>query len=188
MTARANVIAAFLAVGIGAAVAVPLRAGGDLVAFPTNYRAGVLYWTQDRPNENQPDRSGVREYWITPAGALEAAKKGTPLPSGTVITVAQYSVKLDADKKPVKDGAGRFVKDAIRAYTVMEKRTGWGSEYAADHRNGEWEYQGFTEKQTAREGADLSGCFKCHKSQVAQDYVFSYDKLKAPENMRSATR
>jgi plastocyanin len=43
----------------------------------------------------------------------------------------------------VKDAGGRFQKGDLVAYTVMEKRAGWGTEYADDIRNGEWEYAVF---------------------------------------------
>src|SRR5262245_49043671 len=74
-----------------AALVVPVRAGGDKVAFPDNHEAaGVLFTTVDRADNKQ-----FREFY-TSAAALEAAKKGEPLPSGTVITMRQYAAKLDA--------------------------------------------------------------------------------------------
>ena len=71
-------------------------------------------------------------------------KAGRPLPSGTVLTMVNYKAKLGADGQPEKDANGRFIKtDEIAGIAVMEKRTGWGAEYAADMRNGEWEYRAF---------------------------------------------
>jgi hypothetical protein len=61
---------------------------------------------------------------------------------------------------------------------VMEKRTGWGAEYADDMRNGEWEYQAFTAAKTVNDKANLKGCFTCHKPYDKQDFVFSFDKMK----------
>jgi len=143
------------------------------VAFPEQYAKGVLYWVQDRPANNQ-----VREYY-TSREAIDAARKGRPLPSGTVITVVQYNVRLDAQGKPVTDASGRFIKTDIRGFTAMEKRTGWGAEYPATLRNGEWEYQSFTATRTANTTADLNACFTCHKKQETMDFVFSYENLKA---------
>src|SRR5687768_4194408 len=114
------------------------RAGGDKVAFPENYAQGVLYTTVDRADNKQ-----YRELYVTPREAIEAAKKGEPLPSGTVLTLVQYAAKLDEQGNPVKDANGRFIKDKLLGYTVMEKRTGWGAEYPENIRNGEWEYQAF---------------------------------------------
>jgi Cytochrome P460 len=82
------------------------------------------------------------EFDITPA-AVAAQRKDQSLPSGTVITFARYNVQVDARGNPMKDGDGRFIKTELKAFRVMEKRTGWGSEYPPSKRNGEWEYQAF---------------------------------------------
>jgi hypothetical protein len=160
-------------------VTVQVRAGGDLIKFPDEYAKGVLYTTVDRADNKQ-----YRELYVTPAAAIDAAKKGEPLPSGTVLTLVQYAAKLDAQGNPEKDTNGRFIKGNLVAYTVMEKRAGWGKDYPADIRNGEWEYQAFTAEKKVNEKAVLANCFKCHKPLDKQDFVFSYDKLKAA----SATR
>jgi hypothetical protein len=156
-----------------ALVAVTARAGGDKVAFPENYASGTLYTTVDRADNKQ-----YRELYVSPA-AVEAAKKGEPLPSGTVITLVQYAAKLGADGNPEKDANGRFVKGNLLAYTVMEKRTGWGTEYPDNVRNGEWEYQAFKADKTPNTAANLTACFNCHKPlEPRLDFVFSYDRMK----------
>jgi hypothetical protein len=167
--------AAAAAAGLAAiAIAVPVRAGGDKIAFPENYAKGVLYATVDRADNKQ-----YRELYVSPPAAIEAAKKGEPLPSGTVLTLVQYAAQLDAQGNPVKDAGGRFIKGDLVAYTVMEKRTGWGAEYPPDIRNGEWEYQAFTKDRKVNDKAVLANCFKCHKPLDKQDFVFTYDRLKA---------
>ncbi len=170
---KTAIITAAVAI-VAAATAVDLvRAGGDKVAFPADYAKGVVYMTLDRPENKQ-----VREYYTSQA-AVDAAKKGAPLPNDTVITVVQYAAQLDPQGNPTKDADGRFSKTAnILGYTVMEKRPGWGAEYPETMRNGEWEYQAFRADKTANPNANLTGCFNCHKPQAKQDYVFSYDKLK----------
>ena len=71
-------------------------------------------------------------------------KGGKPIPSGTVLTLVQYKAVLDDKGAPVEGRpAGRFRKGDLVAYTVMEKRTGWGAEYGPELRNGDWEYQVF---------------------------------------------
>jgi len=155
------------------AVAVQVRAGGDKVTFPENFAKGVMYTTVDRADNKQ-----YRELFVTPA-AIEAAKKGEPLPSGTIITIVQYKAQLDAQGNPAKDANGRFVKGDLIGYGVMEKRTGWGAEYPPEVRNGEWEYQAFTAEKKVNEKANLTGCFQCHKPLPSgQDFVFSYEKMK----------
>jgi hypothetical protein len=174
MTLRTQVTLAVIAGAAAAlAVAMPAQAGGDKIVFPENYAQGVLYATIDRPDNKQ-----YRELY-GPAAALEAAKKGEPLPSGTVLTLVQYAAKLDAQGNPEKDANGRFIKTNIIGYTVMEKRSGWGTEYSENVRNGEWEYQAFRADKTPNPNANLTACFNCHKPLDKQDYVFSYDKLKA---------
>ena len=168
-------IAAALGCACASFVALDARAGADLVLFPENYASGTLYTTVDRADNKQ-----YRELFVSPPGALEAAKKGEKLPSGTVLTLVQYAAKLGADGNPEKDANGRFIKTNIIAYTVMEKREGWGKEYADNIRNGEWEYQAFKADKTPNTAANLTACFTCHKPlNPAQDFVFSYDKLKA---------
>ena len=111
--------------GVGAmSFAISAKAGGDLVKFPEDYAKGVLYTTVDRADNKQ-----YRELYVSPPAAIEAAKKGQPLPSGTVLTLVQFAAKLDASGNPEKGANGRFIKDKLLGYTVMEKRTGWGAEY-----------------------------------------------------------
>jgi hypothetical protein len=57
----------------------------------------------------------------TPA-AVDAVRKGQPIPSGTVLTLVQYKAQLDVAGEPLKDANGRFQKGDLVAYTVMEKR------------------------------------------------------------------
>jgi Cytochrome P460 len=159
-------LAAFTVIG-------PVCAGGDKLAFPENHEAGVLFTTVDRSDNKQ-----FREVY-TSAATLEAAKNGEPLPDGTVITMLQYAAKLDAQGNPEKDANGRFIKGNLIGYAVMEKRTGWGSEYPDNVRNGEWEYQSFKADKTVNSAANLSACFTCHKPLDKQDYVFLYDRMKA---------
>jgi hypothetical protein len=165
---------ATLSAGVVGAVAV--RAGADNVNFPANYAKGVLYTTVDRPDNKQ-----YRELYIT-RYALDEVKAGRPLPSGTVITMVNYKAKLNAAGEPEKDANGRFIKtDQIAGIAVMEKRAGWGAEYPPEMRNGEWEYQVFKADGTVNDKADLKPCFTCHLQKVGakQDFVFSFDKLKA---------
>jgi hypothetical protein len=174
---RLALIASALGSASGLVLGLSAFAGGDNVAFPENYDKGVLYSVVDRYDTKQ-----YRELWSTPA-AVEAARKGGPIPSGTVLTLVQYKAQLDAAGNPAKDANGRFLKGDLIAYTVMEKRAGWGAEYPPEIRNGNWEYQAFTPAKAVNDKANLTGCFQCHKPLDKQDFVFSYDKLKAPKGM-----
>jgi hypothetical protein len=153
---------------------VAVRAGGDKVRFPENYAKGVLYTTVDRPDNKQ-----FRELYA-PKEAIDAVKAGKPIPSGTVLTMVNFKAKLGADGNPEKDSNGRFIKtDEIVGIAVMEKRAGWGAEYGDDIRNGEWEYQAFKADKTVNDKANLKSCFTCHKPLDKQDFVFSFEEIKA---------
>jgi cytochrome c553 len=168
-------IAASSAFASAALIAAAAHAGGDNVMFPESYASGTLYTTVDRADNKQ-----FRELFVSPPAAIEAAKKGEPLPSGTVLTLVQYAALLDVNGNPQIDRNGRFIKGNRVAYTVMEKRTGWGAEYPENVRNGEWEYRAFKADKTPNTAANLTACFTCHKPLGAgPDYTFSFDKLKA---------
>jgi len=146
-------------------------AGPEKIVFPANYKDGVLYATVDRYDIKQ-----YRELYGTPE-AVKAARDGKPIPSGSVLTLVQYKAQVDAQGNPIKDPSGRFVKGDLVAYTVMEKRTGWGAEYPQDLRNGDWEYAVFTADGKLNDKANFKSCFQCHKPHEKQDFVISLAKL-----------
>jgi plastocyanin len=160
------------ATGAGFFAAVGL-AGPDKISFPEGFEKGVLYAVVDRHDIKQ-----YRELWSTPE-AVRAVREGKPIPHGTVLTLVQYAARLDDKGNPVKDAKGRFVKGDLIAYTVMEKRKGWGAEYPAEWRNGEWEYAAFTKDKKANEkaNANAKACFVCHKPHEGQDFVMSLASL-----------
>lgn len=175
---RSIVLAAATAVSLAAlaasGVAQLASFGGERIKFPESYAKGVLYTTVDRPDNKQ-----YRELFATPE-AIEAARKGQPLPNGTVLTLVQYKAKLDAQGNPEKDAQGRFIKDELIGYTVMEKQAGWGTQIPEDIRNSTWEYQAFTAAKAVNTKANLKGCYECHKKlEPRLDFVFSYDKMAA---------
>ncbi len=160
------------AVVLAAAFASPALAGGDKVAFPANYATGALYATVDRHDIKQH-----RELWATPASAVASVKAGKGIPGGTVLTLVQFKARLDDKGAPLRDANGRFLKGDLVAYTVMEKRAGWGAEYGPELRNGEWEYQVFGPDKAVNAKANLKSCFQCHKPHAGQDYVISLARL-----------
>ena len=68
---------------------------------------------------------------------------------------------------------------ALAAYGVMEKRDGWGKEYAEAMRNGEWEYQAYTAAKAVNDKANLKSCFECHKPKAGDDFLFSLGMMKS---------
>ncbi|OQW58973.1 MAG: hypothetical protein A4S14_19315 [Proteobacteria bacterium SG_bin9] len=132
---KAATAAALLGTACGAVIAYSAIAGADKVAYPEGFDAkdkGALYSIVDRYDNKQ-----YRELWASPPSVVQLAREGKPIPSGTVLTLVQYKAQLDAAGNPQKDANGRFIKGDLVAYTVMEKRDGWGTEYPADLRNGE---------------------------------------------------
>ena len=171
MTRTTRRTLALLVLGAVVFLAQRTSAGPESIVFPEKYKDGVLYATLDRYDVKQ-----YRELYGT-AAAVAAAREGKPIPSGTVLTLVQYKAQVDAQGNPVKDASGRFVKGDLLAYTVMEKRTGWGIEYPDDLRNGDWEYAAFGADKKLNEKANYKGCFQCHKPHEAQDFVISLAKL-----------
>jgi hypothetical protein len=70
------------------------------------------------------------------------------------------------------------VKGGLVGIFVMEKRTGWGAEYGDGLRNGEWEYARFG-ADGRRQNVDMTPCLECHKSENAQDHMFSLKQLRS---------
>jgi plastocyanin len=162
------------AVVAGTAFAACAFAGPEKIKFPNDYLKGVLYQTLDRHDSKQ-----YRELYA-PAEAVEAVRKGKPIPYGTVLTLVQWSVEQDANGVPLKGSDGRFIKKEITGHTVMEKREGFGADYPADWpRNGEWEYAVFTAdgSPNPKGNANNKACFTCHLPHAKQDFVISLAKL-----------
>ena len=159
---------------LGAVASTAAIAGPEKIKFPSDYLKGTLYQTLDRPDNKQ-----YRELYA-PAAAVEAVKKGRPIPDGTVLTLVQWSVQQDANVVPLKDANGRFIKKDILAHAVMEKKKGYGADYPSDWpHNGEWEYAVFTPAglPNAKANANNKACFTCHLPHAKQDFVISLAKL-----------
>jgi len=119
-----------------------------------------------------------RKHYAT-AGAIKALRNGEPIPSGSVITIVKYRAKLDAQGIPLTHDNGRFVKGDLAGFSVMEQRSGWGTEYPPDIRNGEWEFQEFTADGKPNDKVNLLTCMQCHRSQANRDFLFTFNKIKA---------
>ena len=124
MARRISVVAASVLVAV-ALLATGGSAGPEKIAFPAGWEKFVLYNTVDRYDNKQ-----YRELYASSQEAVDAAKAGKPLPNGTVLALVQYKAQVNAQGEPIKDAKGRFVKGDPIAITVMEKRAGWGTEYA----------------------------------------------------------
>jgi plastocyanin len=168
-----SIVVSAACVAGGTLIAATTLAGPERIAFPEGFEKGVRYATVDRYDIKQ-----YRELYAAP-DVVKAVREGRPIPHGTVLTLVQYQAQTDAEGKPLKDARGRFVKGKLLGYTVMEKRQGWGTEYPAEWRNGEWEYAAFTvdRKPNAKANANAKNCFVCHKPHEKQDFVMSLASL-----------
>ncbi len=151
-----------------ALAATAVAAGTEKVAFPEGYATDFMrYAVVDRT-----DRKIARFMYISPA-AWDAAAAGAPLPDGTVIVMEDHKVRMAGEDAMVTDSRGGLIPtDEVTNLFVMEKRTGWGTEYDEAKRNGEWEYAWFKPDGT-RSDRTMDGCFECHKAQEAEDFTFT---------------
>jgi len=149
-------------------------AGPDKIVFPAGWKDHVLYTSVDRYDTKQ-----YRELYASTQAAVDAMKAGRPLPDDTVLTLVQYKAQVDAAGAPVRGANGRFVKGDLVGFTVMEKRAGWGTEYPAEWRNGDWEYAAFNPAGVLNDKANYKGCFECHKPHEKMDYVISLAAIRA---------
>jgi len=161
--------AAIALAGLAASIAVRwVDAGAEPVAFPANYRSGVLYNVIDREDQKE-----VHEQY-TSREAIEAARAGRALPVDTVITSANYKARLDPAGNPVRDAKGNLIAGELARFAVMEKRLDGGAEYPDELRNGAWEFAAFTADGQVNTQADIKGCMVCHKPHEHLDYVKTY--------------
>jgi hypothetical protein len=142
----------------------------EKVLFP-EYQTHVLYDVLD-----QPDLKEIREAYVN-SEALKGFKPGEPFPSGTVLSLPTFKALLNEAGELVRDPNGRLVRGRLDRIVVMEKRAGWGVEYPEELRNGEWEYERFLPDGARDPGADIPGCFKCHKPKAELDFVFTLPQL-----------
>ncbi|MDQ0230949.1 cytochrome P460 family protein [Metabacillus malikii] len=134
-----------------------IGSGAHLVEFPEDLEEGIVFATYDRGDIHENIYVNSRE-------AIEAVQNGEELPSGTVITL---------------EG---FRGGELEHYLVMEKRTGWGSQYSPEERTGEWEFQAFTPDREVMEdgigGPAIGRCYTCHANQERDQYMNSMDQMK----------
>jgi cytochrome c553 len=141
------------------------------ISFPADYKQGFTHYT----TINFPERKQVRTY-LANAVALQAARKGEPLPDGSVLLVEIFSAKLDAENKPLVGADGFFVPDKLTGFTAMERQKGWGEGFPEMIRNDDWQYAVFTAEKTLR-ATSQAKCLVCHKPHAANSYLFTLKQL-----------
>ena len=143
------------------------------VTFPDDYKQTfVKYHTISFPATRQ-----VRYYYANKA-AIDAAKANKPLPAGSYLFAEVYSVKLDANKQPVKGADGFFEPEKLLLFTAMQSGAGWGRDFPDMLRNADWNYAVFSTDKSQRP-ANQAECLGCHKPLDNVSYVFTLKELGA---------
>jgi len=150
--------------------ATPAEAGGrsgpaipSRMTFPTNFPAGFTLY--DTATED-----GTMSKRYANAVAIAAARAGQTLPEGSIILVVNHEAKNDA--------SGAMVAGAIKSFTGMESRAGWGDSIPLLVRNGNWDYALFNADKVRNDGLNQVQCLACHKPAAADSYVFTLKALR----------
>ena len=107
--------------------------------------------------------------------AINSVKSGS-LAEGSIIVMEVHKPEVDEAGKPVVGKDGLFIKKKFAAVAVMEKRSDWGADYAADERAGEWGFALYDTKGMPKEnGLD---CATCHQPLTSTNFMFTFPKLK----------
>lgn len=158
-------------------LAASAMAGTENVKFPEGYAdTYVQYSFVNKPNKKRGNT--LRKFYINKS-ALAALGTSGKLPSGTVLVREDWFVKEDAKKVPLKGADGNFIATIKKGVVVSEKRDGWGVDYPASMRNGNWEYAAFRPNGERRAKAPIKRCFGCHLRKKSEDFVFTMKALRA---------
>lgn len=100
-------------------------------------------------------RGNVTEHIMTTPEAIQAIKERKPVPAGTHFVLVDY-----------REGK-------VFRYFVMEKGEGWGADYAANRRTGDWQFQWFWPDRSVNLKENTARCQSCHTSQSGSEYLFT---------------
>ncbi len=144
------------------------------MAFPAAFPKGFVLYR----SSNDADQKLVQKSYAN-AIALDAARAGTPLPSGAVILTVTSTTKQDAKHQPIAGADGAWIADQVKSYGGMEARTGWGSDLPELLRNDDWNYGVFGADKHPHTDVNQAICLACHKPAAKDSYVFTSADLVA---------
>lgn len=104
-------------------------------------------------------RGNVTEHIMTTPEAIQAIKGNQPVAAGTHFVLVDY-----------REGK-------VFRYFVMEKGNGWGADYAAGRRTGDWQFQWFWPDRSVNMNENTARCQSCHSSQSAGEYLFTGNRI-----------
>jgi len=105
-------------------------------------------------------RGDVTERMLTTQKAIEAAKSGQPVPSGTHFVLVDYR------------------DDKVYRYFVMQKGSGWGADYDDRRRTGDWQFQWYWPDRSINMKENTERCQSCHQSQRETEYLYTSRQLR----------
>lgn len=108
-------------------------------------------------------RGEVTEHLMTTREAIEAVKRGEPLPADSHVVLVDY-----------RDGE-------VFRYFVMEKGQGWGADYDEGRRTGDWQFQWFKPDRTINMAENTARCQSCHTSRADRDFLYSFNEMRSFE-------
>lgn len=127
-------------------------AEGNRVRFPSNLDRLVHYSTVKRGPST--------EHMLTTQAAIDAVKKGQPIPDGTHVVLVDY-------------------RDAqVFRYFVMEKGASWGADYEPKRRTGDWQFQSFKPDRSINMSENTARCQSCHQSREDDQFLYTFSDLK----------
>lgn len=130
-------------------------AEANRVTFPSQLERLVHYATVKRGEST--------EHMLTTQEALDAVRFGRSIPNGTQVVLADYR-----DNK-------------VFRYFVMEKGQGWGVDYEARRRTGDWQFQAFKPDRVVNLAENTARCQSCHQSQAGQEFLYTFRDLQRPK-------
>jgi len=139
-----------LVAGIAPALGWQVHAETNRVKFPEIDQL-VHYTTVKRGN--------VTEHMMTTREAIEAVKNGQPVPRGTHFVLVDY-----------RDGK-------LYRYFVMENGEGWGADYDARRRTGDWQFQWFWPDGSVNMNENTARFQSCHQAQENKEYLYTGSRI-----------
>ena len=146
------------------------------IKLPTDYRSQFTnYLSLDRvQNHDQIIRLFANDV------AMEGMKDGGKFSSGSILVAEVYKAKKDENGDVIESELGRRVRDKFALIAVMEKQPGWGEDFKAEHKNGDWDFAAFKPDGSVAASKDLNACRACHAPLGKSDHVFSFEHIGQP--------
>ena len=138
--------------------------------LPVDYKG----WASFLSAVQREDARQVRDIYMNADAGKGSAERG--FPEGSTFVMENWTVRLDADGKPVRSADGKLVKDKLAAVFVMGKNPGWGAGVPEAQQTGNWIYTAFKGNGELNGEARYDTCRGCHVPLKDKDFVFRYDE------------